>query len=216
MTLSKNIDRLIDQARTATENALHIDNIRTALKGFGYTQTRLQTGRQLYQTLQSAQLAQKAAYGKQIAATAALKTAWDAAREDYMPLVKIARIACKHDPATAAELGLKGDRAKALTPWLAQANQFYSNAIASDTILTSLSTFGITAKKLKAAQQTLQNLEAASLEQAQAKATAQRATKNRNAAVAELRSWLSDFIAIAKIALSTNNQQLETLGIMTR
>ncbi len=156
MTLSKNIDRLIDQARTATENALHIDNIRIALTGFGYTQARLQTGRQLYQTLQSAQLAQRAAYGKQITATAALKTAWEEAHEDYMPLVKIARIACKRDPATAAELGLKGDRAKALTPWLAQAHQFYSNAIASDTVLVSLGTFGITAKKLRAAQKTLQ------------------------------------------------------------
>ncbi len=216
MVLSKNIDRLINQAHTAIENAIEINSISTALKAFGYTQTRLQTGRRLYQTLQSAQLAQKAAYGEQITATAALNTAWDNARNAYMPLLQIARIAFKGDVATAAELGLKGDRAKSLHRWLAQANQFYAAALNSDITLSGLHTFGITPAKLRTAHKTLQATEAANLAQEQAKATAQRATQVRNKAVTELRSWLSDFVAIAKIAIAHDNQQLESLGIMTR
>ncbi len=215
MVLSKNIATLTDQARTAIENALTTQNILAALQNFGYTQSRLQTGRQLYQALQTAQLAQRAAYGEQIAATAALKTAWNSAREQYMPLLQIARIAFKHDRATATELGLKGDRAKPLTRQLSQAHQFYANALASDTALTGLKAFGITPIKLRTAQKTLQAVEAANLTQEQAKGAAQRATQARNAAMKELRAWLSDFIAIAKIALAQNNQLLEALGIVT-
>ena len=213
MALSKNIDLLIDQAHTAIENALSLDNIFMPLKDFGYTRSRIQAGRKLYQALQTAQLQQRAAYGNQITATAALNTAWDNAREAYMPQLKVARIAFKGDVATATELGLKGDRTKSLTRWIAQANQFYTNALARDAILTGLATFGITAKKLRAAQKTLHALEAAALTQEQAKATAQRATQTRNLAVKELRAWLSDFMAIAKIALAQDSQLLESLGI---
>ncbi|MEL6605988.1 MAG: hypothetical protein AAFP20_22475 [Cyanobacteria bacterium J06614_10] len=213
MVLSKNIDRLLEQASIATENALRVETIRTALQGFGYTQTRLQTGRELCQALRTAQIQKNAAYGEQIGATAALNTAWDDARQHYMPLVQIARVAFKGDAATATELGLKGDRAKSLTRWLTQANQFYTNALASDTVLAGLGTFGITRKKLRTAQKSLQAVEAAAFAQEQAKGAAQRATQKRNAAVKALRSWLSDFIAIAKIALAQDVQQLESLGI---
>ncbi|MEL7360094.1 MAG: hypothetical protein AAFN40_26620 [Cyanobacteria bacterium J06560_6] len=213
MVLSKNIDRLLEQASIATENASHVDAISTALQGFGYTPTRLQIGRELYKALRNAQIQKSAAYGEQIGATAALNAAWDSARQQYMPLVQIARIAFKGDPATATELGLKGDRAKSLPRWLTQANQFYTNALASDTILTGLATFGITRKKLRAAQKTLQAVEAAAQTQEQAKGAAQRATQTRNAAMKALRDWLSDFIAIAKIALAQDRQLLESLGI---
>ncbi|MEL7329962.1 MAG: hypothetical protein AAGJ69_08990, partial [Cyanobacteria bacterium J06559_1] len=73
--------------------------------------------------------------------------------------------------------------------------------------------FGITRKKLRASQKTLQVVEAAAQTQEQAKGAAQRATQTRNAAMKALRDWLSDFIAIAKIALAQDRQLLESLGI---
>ena len=43
------------------------------------------------------------------------------------------------------------------------------------------------------------------------KVEAQQATKDRDAALSALRAWLSEFRAVAKIALADTPQQLEAL-----
>ncbi|MEL6606343.1 MAG: hypothetical protein AAFP20_24355 [Cyanobacteria bacterium J06614_10] len=45
---------------------------------------------------------------------------------------------------------------------------------------------------------------------------AQAATQKRDAALDELQDWLSDFLAIAKIALEDDPQKLESLGVFVR
>ena len=48
------------------------------------------------------------------------------------------------------------------------------------------------------------------------KGEAQAATKARDAAIDELQDWLSDYLAIAKVALEDNPQLLEGLGVLVR
>ncbi len=82
-------------------------------------------------------------------------------------------------------------------------------------VLNGFAEYGITEDKLKAAQTEMLTVEAANAAQEQEKGEAQDATQQRNQAIDLLDDWLSDFIAIARIALEDRPQLLEVLGIQT-
>ena len=59
-------------------------------------------------------------------------------------------------------------------------------------------------------------IERANLTQEKEKGEAQAATKARDAALDDLQDWLSDYLAIAKVALEEDPQLLEGLGVLQR
>ena len=187
------IDTLLSDAQVAIENALNNPDILNALKDYGYTTTRIQQGKALYNVAAAAQLAQTAEAGEQIAATATVNDAWETAKKSYMRFVKIARVAFKRNPGVSTQLDLGGTRKRTLSGWLAQAGQFYNNALADKAILSALKEFGMTEQKLKVGLSELKAVEAANLAQEKKKGDAQAATQKRDAALDELQDWLSDY-----------------------
>ena len=216
MLKSQSIDTLLSQAQLAIDNALTTPDILTALSDYGYTRTRIEQGKKHYNQAAAAQLAQTTAAGEQISATATVNAAWETAKKSYIRFVKVARIAFKRNPGIITQLALSGERKRTLSGWSAQATQFYNNALSNKEILSGLQEFGITEKKIKAGLADLKAIEAANLIQEKEKGEAQAATQKRDAALDELQDWMSDFRAIAKIALEDDPQRLESLGIMAR
>ena len=133
-----------------------------------------------------------------------------------MRLVKVARVALKNNPGAVTKLSLSGTRKKSLSGWTAQATQFYKNALGDKEILTALKEFGMNEQKLKAGLNLVKAIETANLTQEEEKGQAQAATQTKDAAIDELQDWLSDYLAIAKIALEEDPQLLEGLGILQR
>lgn len=216
MPLPRNIDGLLNSARIATSNALSSPKILEYLAVYGYDSQKIQQGFSLYEAAQAAQQKQKAEYGEQIGATAAFNEAWETANKSYIKFLKIARIAFKDDAGIATQLGLNGSRKDSLSGWLMQAQQLYSNLLNNPDLIKLLNEFGITADKLTAGQIELQTVETAILLQTKEKGESQNATKARDAAVDNLSAWLSDYIAISRIALEEEPQLLESLGILER
>jgi hypothetical protein len=216
MSLPRNIDALLNTARVATSNALSSPKILEYLAVYGYAPAKIQQGFSLYETAQAAQQKQKAEYGEQIGATVVLNEAWETANKSYIKFLKIARITFKDDAGIATQLGLSGSRKDSLSGWLMQAQQFYSNLLNNPDLIKRLNEFGITADKLKAGQTELQAVETANLVQTKEKGESQNATKVRDTVVDSLSAWLSDFIAIGRIALEEEPQLLESLGILQR
>ena len=101
-------------------------------------------------------------------------------------------------------------------PHVAQAKRFYANALGNADTLAGLARFGITQEQLEAAQASLDEVEVASAAKQREMGEAQKATQTRDAAVDALEDWMSDFIAIARIAFEEDAQQLEKLGIVVR
>ncbi|MEO1386697.1 MAG: hypothetical protein AAFV85_04870 [Cyanobacteria bacterium J06634_6] len=216
MAYNRSIDQILSSAHLAINNSLNNPDILTVLADFGYTATRINKGKQLYNIAAAAQLTQTSEAGEQLSATATVNEARTTAQKTYMRFVKVARVAFKGKSGIATQLDLAGRRKETLSGWMSQANQFYKNALADKAILSELKSFGMTEAKLKAGLNELKAIEQANLTQEKEKGEAQAATQQRDVALDALQDWMSDFIAIAKIALEDEPQQLEGLGVLVR
>jgi hypothetical protein len=209
------IDGKLAASQQALANAASNPEIAALLAGFGYDAARIAEGQALYDAAQAAQVAQKQEYGEQYAASQAFETAWKTANETYMQLVKVARVAFSADPNAATALGIAGRRKPTYSGWLEQAQIFYTTALANAAFQTELARFGVTLQKLQDGQALVAAVVAAKQAQGTETAEAQAATQARDNALEALDAWMSDFIAIAKIALE-GTQLSEALGILER
>jgi len=212
--LNQSIDERLLAANVAIDNAISDEEINGLLAGFGYNSEKLSSGKALYDSAQLLNQQQKTDYGDQFAATEELNQEYEEANKEYMRQVKVARVALKNDYAAFLKLGLEGQRKRTLSSWLVQARQFYNNALADTVVLEKLAVFGITQEKLQAAKQAIDDVEAANARQKKEKGEAQQATKSRDSAMDNLDDWISDFIAISRIALEDKPQLLEKMGVV--
>jgi hypothetical protein len=206
-------DRLL-AAHVAITNATTDDEVKALIAVFGYDETRMTAGTSLLEAANQLQQVQQKEYGDQFQATDAFKTMWAQADADYMRFVKIARIALKEDHAAFQKLALSGIRKNSFSGWMAQAKQFYLNALDDPAVIAKMGEFGMTQEKLETGKSLLEQTEQANATQKKEKGEAQQATLNRDKAVDDLEAWLSDFIAITRIALEDKPQLLEKLGIV--
>lgn len=206
-------DRLL-AAQVAIDNALSDTEIQTFLTVYGYDNERINQGKTLLENTQQLHQQQQKEYGDQFAATDALNKSWAEASVSYMRFVKIARIALKSNRAAFQKLDLVGNRNQSLSGWLGQAKQFYLNALSDTDVLAKMVNFGITQEKLEAGKQLVEATETANANQEKEKGEAQQATLERDKVFDQLEEWLSDFLAIARIALEEKPQLLEKLGVV--
>ena len=206
-------DRLL-AANVALENTLTDTEILGLLSEFGYDEAKVNAGKELYNSANEKYQQQKTEYGEQYAASEELQTKWDAANSVYMKYVKVARIALQNDYGAYVKLGLEGIRKRTLSGWLVQTRQFYTNALGNAEIIAKLAGFGITEAKLQEGKNLTDEVEAANIAHKKEKGEAQQATLERDKALDTLEDWLSDFIAISRIALEDKPQLLEKLGVV--
>lgn len=206
-------DRL-NEAEVALQNARQDQILLNALAELGYDQAALEEGQALLEDAQKAQQTMTAEYSEQYEATEALEDAFETANSTYIRHIKIARVALKEDRGAAEALKLSGRRKRTMSGWLGQARTFYDNALADDDILDALAEFNVTSEDLTQARAQVEAVAEANSTQEKEKGNAQDATEARDAAVEALDEWMSDFYAIARIALSDQPQQLEKLGLV--
>lgn len=211
---NQSIDSKLLFAQNAINNALAIKEISSPLALFGYNQQRLKEGEKLYTKASELQIKQVKEYGEQYEASNVLHLTRAMANKTYMVHVKIARVALRNNPETNASLQLTGNRKDSLSGWLKQAKAFYTNALNTPKVITALAKFGIDKKQLEAGSALVSDLENSFNAQLKEKGEAQIATQERDEALDDMQDWMSDFIAIARIALASEPQLLEMLGIV--
>jgi len=209
------IDGKLAASQLALANAASNAEIGAHLAAFGYDAARIAEGQALYDTAQAVQVAQKQEYGEKYAASQAFETAWQTANQTYIQWVKIARVTFDNNPHAATALGIAGRRKPTYPGWLEQAQQFYLAALTNEDFQTGLARFGVTLQKLQDGKALVDAVVSAKQAQGTETAEAQQATQARNAALEALDAWMSDFIAIARIALE-GTQLSEALGILER
>lgn len=210
------IEHQLVDAQVAINNALTDESLQTALAAFGYTSERLQEGKALRDTAWALCQQQKIAYGELFTARDGLKKAHRQAQERYMQCIKVARVALRYDRGAAQKLDLMVQRRRIQAEWIAQAQQFYGNALADPEVLAKLASFGITQELLEQGAQLVDKVDTHYAAQQQRKGTAQDATSARDNALDALNFWMRDFRAIMRVALKDRPQLLEKLGVLVR
>ncbi len=208
-------DRLL-AAQIAIHNALDDESLQSYLTPYSYDREKLEAGRALYEATLEAQKIQQAEYGDQYDATDRLNRLWEEANAAYMHYVKVARVAFRDQRGVMSRLDLHGRRKRATAGWIVQTRQFYEGLLADDDLLARMAEFSITQAKLEAGRAQVDAVEEANRVQAKERGEAQDATLARDVALDALDAWMSDFIAIARLALEERPQYLEKLGGVER
>lgn len=209
----RTIAEQLKRAETALNNALDDSTIATLLAEYGYTIEKIREGKTLCQRAHDLHHAQEREYGEQRGATAAVAAARQQAEATFKAIFSIARVAFKNDISAITDLGLNERRKDSMTGWIDQACQFYANALERPALMTKLANYKISADKLETGLAEINELETVRRQQDKERAQAQQSTKDRDRALDALDDWMDDFIAVARVALLSRPQLLESLDV---
>jgi len=200
-------------AKVAIHNALDDADILARLTELGYNENKLQQGNALVEAVDVLHKKQQVEYGDQYEATDDLLNKWEEANRAYMRAVKVARIAFRDNIQAQTGLQISGRRKKTIAGWIDQATVFYHNLKDDQGLMDVMAEFGYTPEKIDADIALVDAVILAHRVQDQTQGTAQDATKSRDAQIDAMDAWMSDYVAIARIALDAHPQQLEKLGV---
>ncbi|UXP32943.1 hypothetical protein N6H18_03105 [Reichenbachiella agarivorans] len=211
---NQTIDAQLLQAEVAIHNATTNDAVKSAMALYGYDTTKVAENQALLDQGKTLHTKQKKEYGEQYSATDALSKSMKTADKWYIKHVKIARIALKNERGIWQSLQINGRRKKSQSGWVSQATVFYLNALSNPDVLTAMNQFGVSQEVLASTQLLVQDVANKLSIQLKETGEAQDATIKRDEALDLLMDWMSDFKAIARIALEDDAQLLEMLGIV--
>lgn len=208
--------QILEQYRVSFENVENQPEIATIMAEFGYDETLIAEGKSLFTKTQEAYNNNK----KEDDETSTAYSNFSKIREElatiYMLHRKKGKVVFRKETTTLNNLGLKGSLPRVYVKWLETVKKFYNVALNDNGIKTKLARLKITPEELTATNLKIQELETARAEYLREKGESQDATKRKDAAFIELDDWMSEFYAVAKIALEDNPQLLESLGKFVR
>lgn len=213
--MNKIIDELISKGSVAINNGINQEVIAALLLQYGYTPERMAVGKGLLTTTVTLNNKQVKQNGEQKAATTALNQSISDANTVYLPQFKVSRIVFRDDVLRWTELELKGDRQTTHAGWLSQTKVFYNNLTNDEVAVVKMNDYGQTEEKLNAGLLLVEDVEEKLALRKKEMGLAQDATEERDKAADVLRSWYSDYIKIARLALADHPQYLEMLGIIS-
>jgi len=206
----------LEQYRVSLDNAENQSEIATIMTEFGYDSETIGQGKALLAETRQAYAANKTEDDETSAAYNSFSNLKDQLAETYSLHRKKAKVVFRNDSLTMDKLAVSGSVPKAYVKWLETAKKFYSVASTDTDLQSKLARLKITTDDLTAASTLISNLEAARADYLREKGESQDSTKIKDAAFVKIDDWMSEFYAVAKIALEDNPQLLESLGKLVR
>ena len=190
--------------------------IRNAVRGYGYNQTRLNEGRRLWENLRLLYIEaqEKARLKRDCHAEKKLKQ--KEIHKIYMKYLKLARIAFVDDIEAQESLMLLGVRSRTYDKWFVQVSVFVNNLTSSTMYLSSMAEFGIKQKDLEALKKQLVELNELSDKCVRVTAVVRMLNDKVKKETIEVQQWVSSYLKVARIALEDNPEVLAMLGIMEK
>ncbi len=194
--------------------ALTDEVVKPPLANYGYDEPTVLVGKALYDTTFTLNQQQEKELGEKLGATDDQTAARRAAFEEYTELVELGRIVLKRERNLQSQLDLGGRREDAYDKSYMQMLNFYDAALNSPEIQDKLARVKVTPERLTAGKALVETMQQKHQAQLKETSESERATHDRDQALAELDDWMSDFRGVAKIALKAQPQYLERLGLV--
>jgi hypothetical protein len=202
----------LEQYRVALENAESQSEIATIMAEFGYDETLIAEGKTLFTHTREAYDLNKKEDDETSESYKNFTTLKENLAKTYTLHRKKGKIIFRKDTITKNKLSLTGSLPTSYIKWLETVKKFYTVASSDTEIQNKLVRLKITTEELNGTIQLISNLELARSEYLREKGESQDATKLKDKAFGEIDDWMSEFYAVAKIALEDNPQLLESLG----
>lgn len=129
---------------------------------------------------------------------------------------KLAKVVFKNDGVTLDRLGILGRIPRPYTSWMEKVKTFYSEVVADSALQNQLSRLNISIDELNTGESQIAVLEAARENYLREKGESQKTTKSKDDALEEIDDYMSDFYAVAKVALVSEPQLLESMGKLVK
>jgi predicted RNase H-like nuclease (RuvC/YqgF family) len=206
----------LEQYRIALENAENQSEIATVMSELGYDSTKIAEGKTLLAATRKAYDANKTEDDETSEASANFKKLKEQLANNYASDRRKAKIIFRKDNLTSEKLGLTGSIPQAYIKWLELTRKFYTTTLKDTEIQNKLTRLGITPGSLTSNLTLISQLETARTDYLREVGESQDSTKIKDAAFVKMDDWMSEFYAVAKIALEDNPQLLESLGKLVR
>jgi len=203
---------VLEQYRVSFENVKKQPTISSVLTEFGYTPEVIAVGESLYnKTLRMYNL-NKTESDETSAAYAIFNQKKSELTNLYRNHRKKAKVAFRNEPVTLDLLAVSGSLSGAYLKWMETVKKFYAEVSNNAEIRTSLARFKVTDEEISQAGTFISEVEMARAEYLREVGESEDTTKQKDAAFTTLDDWMSEFYAVAKIALEDHPQLLESLG----
>ncbi|MBN1970816.1 MAG: hypothetical protein JW870_15725 [Candidatus Delongbacteria bacterium] len=208
--------KFLERSRIALTNAESHAEIKQALTTYGMDKAKLAVGWIIYNNSKSVWERNK----DEDAESKIASNSYKAKYNDLQSLFKRHRdqtlIFFKKQPDILIKLGVSGKFPAKYNEFFDKVKLFYNGIKENKDIQTELNKIKITEKVVSDCLAKYDALLAERAHYDKELGESQDATKSKNAALLELKEWMEDFDAIAKVALYDQPQLLEALGIFVR
>lgn len=207
---------ILEVSRIALENVETNPIIKPLMEALGYDTAKIDEGKAFLNEAKNQYLENQQIEDAKLKAYKTFEDKRIEIDTNYAKSRKKAKVIFKDDALVLRELGLVGSVPKSYVKWLEKVSLFYNTLNAQPDLLNKLSVLQITEQYITEQLAAINELENLRAEYIQAKGNSQNATKTKNKAFRTLEKWMSDFYAVARIALEDEPQLLESLGKLVR
>lgn len=208
--------QLLENYRVSLANVENQPAIATTMAEYGYDLTVITKGRELLEVTTTAFNFNQQEDNETIQARADFDAKVSLMTDKYSSHRKKAKVIFRKDEVTLKQLGLTGQYSRAYTKWIATMKTFYNGVRSNAAHLAKLLVFKITEEEITACITEINAIETTRTLYLKEVGESQDATKSKDKALEELEEWMSDFYAVAKIAMEDQPQLLESLGLLVR
>lgn len=202
--------------RMALDNAASQPDISAIMADMGYDSTRIAEGKTLLAKAQEAFDKNVTEDDESSAAFADFVDKRNQLDSYYSIHRKKARVLYRKDTQTSDLLAISGNFPRTFISWFMAIRKFYTEALSNSAIQARLATLKVTLDELNAANTLISKVDEARIAYQRERGESQDATKAKDATIALLDSWMSEFYAVARIGLDDRPQLLEALGKVVR
>jgi len=218
--MSKNVSRaesaILERYRVALENVEAQSEIAKIMAEFGYDAAMIEEGKNLF--IQTRQ-----AFDENVTEDDETSQAYsdfiekrDQLEDIYSLHRKKAKVVFRKNLETMKRLDLDGAIPRVYISWLETAKKFYMEMLSDAELQEKIARLKVPSEELNATNTLIDELETARSKYLIEKGESQDATKVKDTHFARLDDWMSEFYAVARIALEDNIQLLEVLGVIVR